>query len=57
VLSASSAVTRPFERGGGWSPQSLDFDPSRKTVAIKVTDSRGNEVMKVHRIGRNGYGV
>ena len=28
----------------------------RKTVAVKVIDPRGNEVMKVHRIGRASYG-
>jgi adenine-specific DNA-methyltransferase len=27
----------------------------RKTVAVKVIDPRGNEVMKVHRIGRENY--
>lgn len=28
----------------------------RKTVAVKVIDPRGNEVMKVHRLGATNYG-
>ena len=33
---------------------SIPFKPGdRKTVAVKVIDPRGNEVMKVHRIGRD----
>jgi adenine-specific DNA-methyltransferase len=36
---------------------SIPFRPGeRKTVAVKVIDPRGNEVMKVHRIGRATYG-
>lgn len=35
---------------------SVPFKPGeRKTVAVKVIDPRGNEVMKVHRIGRGGF--
>ncbi len=35
---------------------SIPFKPrERKTVAVKVIDPRGNEVMKVHRIGREVY--
>jgi adenine-specific DNA-methyltransferase len=35
---------------------SIPFKPGdRKTVAVKVIDPRGNEVMKVHRIGRPTY--
>jgi adenine-specific DNA-methyltransferase len=35
---------------------SIPFKPGdRKTVAVKVIDPRGNEVMKVHRIGRESY--
>ena len=36
---------------------SLPFKPGeRQTVAVKVIDPRGNEVMRVHRLGAVGYG-
>jgi adenine-specific DNA-methyltransferase len=35
---------------------SLPFKPGeRQTVAVKVIDPRGNEVMRVHRLGAAGY--
>jgi adenine-specific DNA-methyltransferase len=35
---------------------SIPFKPGEwKTVAVKVIDPRGNEVMRVHRIGRESY--
>jgi adenine-specific DNA-methyltransferase len=43
-----------FERLSG--TVSLPFRPGeRGTVAVKVIDPRGNEVMRVHRVGAEGY--
>ena len=41
----TGTVSLPFKAG------------KRKTVAVKVIDPRGNEVMRVHRIGGTTYSV
>ena len=44
-----------FEKLSGTT--SLPFTPGeRQTVAVKVIDPRGNEVMRVHRLGAVRYG-
>jgi adenine-specific DNA-methyltransferase len=36
---------------------SLPFKPgTRNSIAVKVIDPRGNEVMRVHRLGTASYG-